>query len=125
MAYLLVFLGAGLGGMARYGINLAFLKISQPGGFPFGTLFINVLGSLLMGALLVLVSQHAGLPRHTQLFLATGVLGGFTTFSTFSLETMALLHRGQLLAAVLYVLVSVIGAIGGMALIMHFLKFRM
>src|SRR3546814_18116431 len=115
MAYLLVFLGAGLGGMARYGINLAFLKISQPGGFPFGTLFINVLGSLLMGALLVLVSQHAGLPRHKHLFLATGVLGGFTTFSSFFLEPFALLYRWYLLAAVLFLLVSVIGAIGGMA----------
>src|SRR5690606_12207644 len=99
MSYLLVFLGAGLGGTARYGINLAFLKFTGPGGFPLGTLFIDVAGSLLMGALVVLVSQYGALPRHTQLFLATGVLGGFTTFSAFSLESMALLHRGQLLAA--------------------------
>lgn len=125
MGYLLVFLGAGLGGMARHGINVGFLRMAGSSGFPFATLAINVLGSLLMGVLVVLLSQHGGLPRHTQLFLATGMLGGFTTFSTFSLETMALLHRGQLLAAVLYVLVSVIGAIGGMALVMHFLKFRM
>jgi len=125
MSYLLVFLGAGLGGMARHGINSMFLKMAGQAGFPFATLTINVVGSLLIGALVMLVSQYGGLPRHTQLFLATGVLGGFTTFSTFSLETVALLHRGQLAAAMVYVLVSVIGAVAGLAWIMHLAKFKL
>ncbi|MGB6104841.1 MAG: fluoride efflux transporter CrcB [Pusillimonas sp.] len=124
MGYLIVFLGAGLGGMARHGVNLAFLKIAGPGGFPFGTLAINIVGSLLMGALVELVAQQGALPRHVQLFLATGLLGGFTTFSTFSMESLALLHRGQLMAAMLYVAVSVVSAIGGMALVMHFLRLK-
>lgn len=125
MNYLLVFVGAGLGGVARHGIGSTFLKMAGQGGFPFATLAINIVGSLLIGALVVLVSQYSGLPRHTQLFLATGVLGGFTTFSTFSLETVLLLHRGQLMAATMYVLVSIIAAVGGLAWVMHLAKFKM
>ena len=125
MAYLCVFFGAGLGGMARHGVNLAFLRMAGSGGFPFGTLFINVVGSVLMAALVALASQYGGLPRNVQLFLATGVLGGFTTFSTFSLETMTLLHRGQWMAAVVYVGASVLAGLAGMAVVMHYLKFKL
>lgn len=113
MNTLLVFLGAGLGGVLRHGINLAALRLGS--GFPWGTLGINVVGSVLMGLVTGWLALRGG-PPQTRLFVATGILGGFTTFSTFSLETVTLLERGEWLAALAYVLVSVLAGIGGLAL---------
>lgn len=113
VSYLVVFAGAGLGGMARHGINLAVLRLGWA-AFPFGTLLINVLGSVLIGAITALFALKAGLPRQWQLFLATGIMGGFTTFSTFSLETAVLYERGRLGLALAYVLASVALSIGGL-----------
>src|SRR5690606_13968240 len=107
MGYLLVFLGAGIGGMARHAMNTAFARLTSLGGFPYGTMSINIIGSILMGVLVEYVAQKGGISRQFQLFLATGVLGGFTTFSAFSLEAMTLMHRGQFIYAAAYVLVSV------------------
>jgi CrcB protein len=111
MVYLIVFIGAGLGGAARQAINLFVVRWGF--AFPYGTLFINVLGSLLMG----IIAEYAlrrGVPAHWRLFLATGILGGFTTFSTFSLETALLYERGEVLAAITYVLASVILGVSGL-----------
>ena len=113
MNTLLVFLGAGLGGVLRHGVNLAALRLGS--GFPWGTLGINVVGSVLMGLVTGWLALRGG-PPQTRLFVATGILGGFTTFSTFSLETVTLLERGEWLAALAYVLVSVLAGIGGLAL---------
>jgi CrcB protein len=110
---LLVFLGAGLGGVLRHGINLAALRLGS--SFPWGTLGINVLGSVLMGAVTGWFALRGGSPQ-ARLFFATGVLGGFTTFSTFSLEAFTLIERGDWAAALFYVLVSVLAGIAGLAL---------
>ncbi|MFY9292303.1 MAG: fluoride efflux transporter CrcB [Methylorubrum rhodinum] len=113
MNTLLVFLGAGLGGVLRHGVNLTALRLGS--SFPWGTLGINVLGSVLMGAVTGWFALRGGSPQ-ARLFLATGVLGGFTTFSTFSLEAFTLIERGDWAAALFYVLVSVLAGIAGLAL---------
>ncbi|GJE54858.1 fluoride efflux transporter CrcB [Methylobacterium thuringiense] len=108
MGFLIVFLGAGIGGAFRHGVNLAALRLLGSGTFPYGTLGINVLGSFLMGLVAEYFALRSGLPQQWRLFLTTGILGGFTTFSAFSLETALLYERGELGAAVAYVLASVI-----------------
>ncbi|AMB43866.1 fluoride efflux transporter CrcB [Methylobacterium sp. AMS5] len=113
MNTLLVFLGAGLGGVMRHGIN--FWAVRLGASFPWGTLGINVAGSVLMGIVTGWFALRGG-PPQARLFVATGILGGFTTFSTFSLEAFTLMERGDGLAAIAYVLVSVLAGIGGLAL---------
>lgn len=93
MLYLIVFLGAGIGGALRHGVNLWAVRAFGH-GFAFGTLIVNVLGSFLMGLLVGFFAYRAGLvPQHARLFLTTGVLGGFTTFSAFSLDAALLVER--------------------------------
>ncbi len=113
MNYLIVFLGAGLGGALRHGVNLAALRLVGA-GFPWGTLAINVAGSFVMGLVAEYFALKSGLSAQMRLFLTTGVLGGFTTFSAFSLEVALLYERGELLAAGLYVLGSVVLAVAGL-----------
>jgi len=121
-AFLLVFLGAGIGGSLRHGVNLLALRHAGS-DFPYGTLIINVAGSFVMGILAAWFASKAGASTEqpVKLFLMTGVLGGFTTFSAFSLETMALWERGEIGAAAFYVILSVIlsllGLVAGMALV--------
>ncbi|CAO4138490.1 fluoride efflux transporter CrcB [Methylorubrum thiocyanatum] len=114
---LLVFLGAGLGGVLRHGVNLAAVRLgsSFTSSFPWGTLGINILGSVLMGVVTGWMALRGG-PPQARLFVATGILGGFTTFSTFSLEAFTLMERGDWMAALAYVLVSVLAGVGGLAL---------
>lgn len=119
MGFVVVFIGAGIGGMLRHGIGLLSLRWLGP-NFPYGTLAINVIGSALMGLVIgVLASRN--MPGQTlRLFLTTGILGGFTTFSTFSLDSVTLWERGEVAAAIGYVLASVIlslGALVGMLLL--------
>src|SRR5690606_17916303 len=97
-------------------------RLVSLGGFPYGTMAINIMGSILMGVLVEYVAQKGGISRQLQLFLATGVLGGFTTFSAFSLEAMTLIHRGQFIYAAVYVLVSVLCSIAGMGLAMAVMR---
>lgn len=113
MRYLIVFLGGGLGAAIRHGVNMAAAHLAGT-SFPYGTLFINVAGSLAMGLIAETFALKAGLPQHWRLFLMTGVLGGFTTFSAFSLETALLYERGQLAAAAVYVIASVVLAISAL-----------
>lgn len=107
-----MFLGAGLGGAVRHGVNLLGLRIGST--FPFGTLAINVSGSFLMGLAVGYFAFRGGLPQEWRLFLTTGVLGGFTTFSAFSLETALLWERGETGSAAAYVIGSVLLAILGL-----------
>ena len=112
---LLVFLGGGIGASARHGINVAALRALGP-GFPWATLIINVTGSILMGLLAGYLAFRAGgnLTQHARLFLATGVLGGYTTFSAFSMDAALLMERGATGQALLYVLGSVVLSILGL-----------
>lgn len=123
MNYLIIFIGAGLGGMARHAINVTALRLFNTGIFPFGTLFINVAGSCLMGVFVECFGVRTGLPPQARLFLTTGLLGGFTTFSAFSMETTLLIERGLWFLAGLYVIASValsLGALlGGIAITRH------
>ena len=114
--YLLVFIGGGLGAMARHGINRAGLALLGP-GFPWWTMAVNIAGSFLIGLLAGLFgAMETG--HNMRLFLTTGVLGGFTTFSAFSLDALTLWERGAPLQAALYVLgsvfLSMIGAAVGL-----------
>ncbi len=109
MLYLIVFLGAGIGGALRHGVNLAFARVI--GGFPLGTLVVNILGSFLMGALAGYFAFRPGVPQHLRLFLTTGLLGGFTTFSAFSLDTALLVERHSYGLAAGYVAGSVAASI--------------
>lgn len=106
-AYVIVFFGAGIGGALRHGVNLLAARLLGT-DFPFGTLTVNVVGSLVMGLISEYWLMKTGLPQPVRLFLTTGILGGFTTFSTFSLDTVALWERGPALTAIAYALVSVV-----------------
>ena len=92
MGYLIVFLGAGIGGALRHGVNIGSARLFGY-GFPYGTLIVNVVGSFLMGVLAGYFAFRPGIGQHARLFLTTGILGGFTTFSAFSLDTALLVER--------------------------------
>ena len=104
-AYLWVGLGGFIGSMARSGVSMAIGPIA-PGRFPWATFAVNCLGCLLIGLLVGTFSRPA-VPESVRLFLVTGILGGFTTFSAFGLESVALLRRGETGLAALYILGSV------------------
>jgi CrcB protein len=106
MLYLIVFLGAGIGGALRHGVNIGATRMFGY-GFPFGTFIVNVAGSFAMGLLAGFFAYRAGIPQHVRLFLTTGILGGFTTFSTFSLDAALLIERHSYGAAAGYVVGSV------------------
>ncbi len=103
--YLLVALGGALGSLLRYGLGAWVQALTGP-SFPYSTLLINALGSFLIGVVIRL-SLEGALSGEGRLFLAMGVLGGFTTFSTFSYETLALIQEGEVWRAFLYVFFSV------------------
>jgi CrcB protein len=113
MGFLIVFLGGGLGAALRHGVNLASARMLGT-AFPYHTLFENVTGSLVMGLIAGYFAFRGGGHQHWQLFLTTGILGGYTTFSAFSLDAVLLYERGALGLAALYVAGSVLLAIGGL-----------
>ena len=109
MHWMLVFVGGGLGAVARHGINRVGLASLGP-GFPWWTLAVNVLGSFLIGLLAGLFgAMETG--HNLRLFLTTGFLGGFTTFSAFSLDALTLWERGAVMQAGFYVAGSVIASL--------------
>ena len=113
MLYLIVFVGAGIGGALRHGVNVGATRLFGF-GFPFGTFIVNVLGSFAMGLLAGFFVYRAGVPQHLRLFLTTGILGGFTTFSTFSLDAALLIERHSLRIAAGYVVGSVAASIAAL-----------
>ncbi len=102
----LVALGGAIGAALRHLAGLAAMRLLGA-GFPWGTLFVNVFGSLAMGILIAVLARRSGTSSEVRLFLATGLLGGFTTFSAFSLDVAVLWERGQAAAAAGYVAASV------------------
>lgn len=108
MGFILVFIGSGIGGMARHGVGLIALRLFGL-GFPTGTLTINIVGSGLMGLVIGLFAKmDVGGEQDLRLLLTTGLIGGFTTFSAFSLDAVVLWERGEHLLAVAYVAASVL-----------------
>src|SRR5881409_101468 len=106
MLYLIVFLGAGIGGALRHGVNVGAARMFGY-GFPFGTLIVNVVGSFLMGVFAGYFAFRPGINQHMRLFLTTGVLGGYTTFSAFSLDAALLIERPSYGLAAGYVVGSI------------------
>ena len=115
MGFLIVFIGGGIGAALRHGFNLVFARLLGT-SFPHATLFENVSGSVVMGMLVALFAFRSGIPHHWQLFLTTGILGGYTTFSAFSLDAITLMERGQIGQALAYIGFSVIVSLGALAL---------
>ncbi len=119
--FLVVFLGGGLGAAARHGVNL--LSVQFVGSrYPLGTFAINVVGSLLIGVLAEWFALRSQLPPNMRLFLITGVLGGFTTFSAFSLEIGLLYERGDLAGALIYALGSLICGVAALFIGMYLVR---
>ena len=111
----LVFLGAGIGGALRHAVNLGCARYCGV-AFPWGTLVVNVTGSLVMGILVGWLAFRAGetWSQAARLFVATGILGGFTTFSAFSLDAVLIWERGDTGVALAYVAASVVLSIGAL-----------
>lgn len=105
--YILVLLGAGLGGLLRYSLG-TWIMAKYGGRFPLGTFVINVTGSLCVGALMTLLIERMQPHPNWRLFLVVGVLGGFTTFSTFEYEAYQAIHGGARLMGLFYVAGSVV-----------------
>lgn len=104
--WLLVALGGAVGSMLRYGTGLAAGRLLGP-GFPWGTITVNVVGSFIIGVFVEMIARRFNASEPLRLLLVTGFLGGFTTFSSFSLDAVALIERGQGPLSLLYMLSSV------------------
>jgi CrcB protein len=113
MNYLLVFLGGGLGSSLRHTINVVCARLFGT-AFPYHTFIINITGSTVMGLIAGYLAFKGEASQPWRLFLMTGILGGYTTFSAFSLDAALLYERGETALALLYVLGSVVLSIGGL-----------
>jgi CrcB protein len=117
MGYLVVFVGAGVGGMLRHFLNIWIARLAGT-HFPMHTFVINITGSIVMGIITALFALKGGATGHLRLFLATGILGGYTTFSTFSLDAVLLWERHDYLLAAYYVggsvVLSLLGLVAGL-----------
>ena len=117
---LLVAAGGAIGASLRYLSGIGLTRLLGA-GFPYGTMFVNVAGSFAMGVLIAWLARRSAGDTDLRLLVATGLLGGFTTFSAFSLDAVTLYERGALMTAAFYVLASVLVSIaalvGGLALV--------
>ncbi len=109
----LVILGGAFGSGARYLTGIAMLRLFGP-NYPVGTLTVNLVGGLLMGLLVGVLARLSVPGENWRLLTAVGVLGGYTTFSSFSLDVANMLQRGDLATAMGYILISVIGSIAAL-----------
>lgn len=105
--FFIVFVGSGIGGALRHLVGLLSLRLLGL-SLPYGTLAINVFGSALMGLVIGVLSMRSGTSHELRVFLTTGLIGGFTTWSTFSLDAYSLWERGEPVAAIGYVLGSLV-----------------
>ena len=111
MNILLVFAGGGLGAVARYLLQGAVYRFTGT-GFPYGTIVVNVLGCFAIGLLMSSMEERFLASPSLRIFLTIGILGGFTTFSSFSYETMALIREGDILSGGINIIVSVVTCLG-------------
>ena len=122
MNYLLVFAGGGLGATLRHVINVVCAR-GLGTAFPYATFIINITGSIVMGLIAGYLAFKGEASQPWRLFLMTGILGGYTTFSAFSLDTALLYERGEIWLALFYVVGSVVfsiaGLFAGLALVRH------
>jgi fluoride exporter len=122
MNYVLVFIGGGLGSVMRHTVNVICPRLLGT-NFPYHTFIINITGSTIMGLVAGYLAFKGDVVQPWRLFLMTGILGGYTTFSAFSLDTALLYERGETGLAALYVLgsvvLSIIGLFAGLALVRH------
>ena len=121
MIVLWVALGGGIGAAARYGVNVWSGRVLGT-EFPWHTLIVNVLGCFIMGLLTGLMAQKLNLSPEARAFLTTGILGGFTTFSAFSLDVVLLVERKAMLAAGAYVAASVLLSIAAVFAGLHLMR---
>lgn len=125
LAFVLIFIGGGIGSMLRHAVNQASAAMFGV-SFPYGTLFVNIVGSLAMGLVAGWFAFRGEGGQLLRLFLATGILGGFTTFSAFSLDAALLWERGQTAGAALYVggslAAGVVGVFSGLAIMRSLLS---
>jgi CrcB protein len=111
MNILLVFVGGGLGAAARYMLQGAVYRVTGA-GFPYGTLIVNILGCFVIGLLMSSMEERFMAAPSLRVFLTVGILGGFTTFSSFSYESMMLLREGDIIAGGLNIVLSVVICLG-------------
>jgi CrcB protein len=116
-----VAIGGAVGSVARYLVGVGSTKLFGL-GFPWGTLLINTVGSFLIGVFAESFALKWNLPQSAQVFLTVGICGGFTTFSTFSLDSYVLIERGELWAAAAYVIGSVVLSIGALVAALHLIR---
>ncbi len=120
MSWILVASGGAIGALARYATGLAVQQQVNVALLPIATLVVNTLGSFIIGACYAWMSARTGDTESFRLFVMVGILGGFTTYSAFSLETLRLLEQGQPAQAIIYVLLTLvlamIGVVAGAAL---------
>ena len=121
---LLVAVGGALGSAARYSMSGFILHHTLQHKFPYGTFAVNVIGCLLAGVLVGLAEKHDLISMEGRIFLRTGILGGFTTFSAFGVETIHLLRRGDFLVASSYVVFSVVCGLAALWLTYYFIPLR-
>src|SRR6185503_13238615 len=121
---LLVAVGGALGSAARYSMSGFILHHTLQHKFPYGTFAVNVIGCLLAGVLVGLAEKHDLISMEGRIFLLTGILGGFTTFSAFGVETIHLLRRGDFLVASSYVVFSVVCGLAALWLTYYFIPLR-
>jgi CrcB protein len=120
--YILVFIGGGLGSTLRHTINMVSARLLGT-AFPYHTFIINITGSTVMGLIAGYLAFKGGTSQPWRLFLMTGILGGYTTFSAFSLDAALLYEKGEIGLALLYVVgsvaLSIAGLFAGLALVRH------
>jgi fluoride exporter len=121
-SYLLVFIGGGLGSTLRHVVNIVCPRLFGT-NFPYHTFIINITGSTIMGLIAGYLAFKGDAAQSWRLFLMTGILGGYTTFSAFSLDAAVLYERGEIALALVYVLgsvvLSILGLFAGLALVRH------
>jgi CrcB protein len=118
---LAVALGGAVGSVARYLVGIGSTKLFGL-AFPWGTLIVNIVGSFLIGALAESFALRWDAPQAVRVFLTVGICGGFTTLSTFSLDTYVLIERGELWPAAAYVIGSIVLSVGALVAGLHFIR---